>query len=1422
MNRSSLLKSPLIILIQAILFFTYPLIGKSQSLPGLQFQQINSDEGLSQNYISCLLQDDKGYMWIGTKDGLNRYDGYQFEIYRKEAFNPASLSHSYITSLHEDPHHNLWAGTVDGSLNLFDREKNRFLPISMTTAGIKNSFPISAISSGSGDSLWIGTASGDIFLLEFSSGKKDSLFREENNLPLRIGLKPIAKLSERINCFYKDGTTLWIGTEKGVKLLDMKNPSSTLHIPFFPAISKVLPAHNSASQTIITHEEIPAKKFAPILHNIHGIRGEKNGNIWIVSDTSIFQFNKELKKYISFHSGEKHHESRLIRSLAINENSIGKKIWAGLYSGLAILNLEDSTINYYYSSSLQKRGGFSGATISACFDKSGTLWLGSSGFGLNTFSPEVSLFNRPDNSMSNDWRNISNLSVRSFYQFKKTGKADPAQPLWLGAQSGLYEINLVSGLGKKIELDIFRKENINSVIHALDGDNAGNLWAGFEKGLIRYQPATGKSTIWQVDHSDNSAGTPAHSRVLKIVCQNTDTIWLITDHALIKFQPSAKHFTFYPFPSSFSSQENIGFTYPVMYLDKENKIWLGTHSGLFYFDPVQEKYSRHYMHNPLDTHGLSANWITSIYPDFTQPEKIFWIGTAGGGLNKFDLETATFLHLMEQDGLPNNNIYGILGDSLGTLWISTNKGISRFNPATKLFTNFDIANNLQDNEFNFGAFYKNHSGTLFFGGIKGFNYFTPRKIHSSQITGPLLITGFRITGDPAKQGFIVPENMDNQDKIHLPYNLNNFTITLSSMDFSAPSKNEYAYRLLNKNENWVYIGTERHITFTDVPPGEYIFQAKATNSTGYWNPEIKQFIIFISRPWWKTDLAYIFYMILGVAAIVFLRKRELARVVLKNKLELEEIEAGKLKELDEMKSRFFANISHEFRTPLTLIIGPLEDAKREKDPQSLKKLIPAMLTSSKRILQLINQILDLSRLDAHKYHIHTDRQDIIPFVQLIVNSFSSLSIRKDIQLEVKVDPFLRKKLIEEDIFYFDSDVLEKILTNLLSNAFKFTPAGGFIEVGIEIYEKDSHYLHLQVKDNGTGLPKEKASKLFDRYYQGQESDSFPGGSGIGLALVRELVEMHQGKVFVNTELDMGTTFSCIFPFENRISKGKKNSVKLQNDYATLAKNKDNAEVFESTAHLKKDKPLILVVDDQPEMRNYIISRLYIDYSIMEAGNGNEALRVATHRIPDLIISDVMMPGMEGFELCRLLKTDTKTSHIPIILLTALAGENDKIGGLSTGADAYLVKPFNSKELLVRVQNLIAIRNKMRAKFSKRLEVKPSEIAVTPQDSQFVQKLLETIEREIDNSQFTVNDLAKEANMSISQLNRKLKAIINQSASRFIQSVRLHRALDLLKNEAGNISEIAYQTGFETPSYFSKVFKSYFGYLPSEKEKFMEK
>jgi signal transduction histidine kinase/DNA-binding response OmpR family regulator len=782
--------------------------------------------------------------------------------------------------------------------------------------------------------------------------------------------------------------------------------------------------------------------------------------------------------------------------------------------------------------------------------------------------------------------------------------------------------------------------------------------------------------------------------------------------------------------------------------------------------------------------------------------------------------------------------------------------LSRFNPQTETFRNYDVHDGLSSNQFYPGAFFKGRDDALFFGGISGLNYFFPDHIKDNTWVPEIVITGFRIFNEPVT----INRNlvMENEDviflskhisatrEIVLSYRENIFSFEFAALDYRSPTKNKYAYQMEGVDPGWVYTDASRRFaSYTHLDPGEYIFKVKGSNNDGIWNEEGTSIKITILPPWWRTNWAYSFYVLLILSIVYSIWRFQTNRLKMRQQMEMEHFEADKLREVDRLKSHFFANISHEFRTPLTLIQGPVKQMLAREFKGNPDEQYRMILRYSDRLLNLINQILDLSKLESGRMTLRVSQTDVPQFLKGIVQSFASLAERKKITLKFKADD-------EFMVGYLDRDKLEKIVTNLLSNAFKFTPEGGTIVVDLSLrgdmaqaistrqslpFQVDgiatsrqvgtrndsitTGSIEIKVSNTGAGIPLDQLDKIFDRFYQTDESYTNDSkGTGIGLALAKELVEAHHGEIRAESELNKGTTLTVWLPIERDHFKPEE----IVDVHLSLPSNEelkgdvlDDIPTDEAVTKPKipKSAPLLLIVEDNPDVTAYIRSFMEKNYHIITAENGEVGLKKAFKKFPDLIISDVMMPVMDGFELCHKLKSDENTSHIPVILLTAKADMDSKIEGLEFGADDYVTKPFDARELLARVKNLIEQRKKLHEKFSRMIEIKPGEIAASSMDEQFLKRLLNVFEAHVDESDFSTEDFAREVGMSRSNLHLKLKALTNQPTHEFLRTLRLKRAAQLLKKSTGNVTEVAYAVGFNNLSHFTKIFRQQFGQTPSE-------
>jgi signal transduction histidine kinase/DNA-binding response OmpR family regulator len=858
--------------------------------------------------------------------------------------------------------------------------------------------------------------------------------------------------------------------------------------------------------------------------------------------------------------------------------------------------------------------------------------------------------------------------------------------------------------------------------------------------------------------------------------------------------------------------------------DSFGTLWVGTNlGGLYKYDRKTEKF----LYSAL-------NLIGPIYED---KEGNFWVADYFTGLNLYDREKgAVIASYGQEEGLASNSIIGILEDDQNNLWIATAFGLSKFNIKTRTFRNYYKEDGLPDNEFTIGN--QGPDGKMYFNTNGGLIVFHPDSIKDDPTPPQVVLSGISLFNRPGEklnyEGFI-----SELKEITLPYDQNDLRFDYVGLHYSVPSRNKYKYILENFDDDWVDAGNQRYATYTNLDPGEYVFRATASNKDGVWNQTGISITLIITPPWWQTTWAYLFYILSTVGIIYFIWKAQLKRLRIKHEYEMSIFEAQKLHEVDELKSRFFTNISHEFRTPLTLILGPVKQVIERIKDEKTKDDLSIVHRNANKLLELVNQLLDISKLESGNMKLQTTPQNFIPLLKALVLSFTSYAERKRITLKFNTTE-------NEIIVYLDKDKVEKVITNILSNAFKFTPKGGRIEVtvtrslsssvGHSHSELDSespnemkklkrvqldNYVEISISDTGIGIPKEKMSKIFDRFYQVDGSHTREQeGTGIGLSLTKELVELHRGKIEVESEEGKGTTVTISIPLgkeylkPEEICESDKNEVSSETK-ETIYFEETKSEKFDLNLITQIEKPILLIVEDNSDVRNYIKDNLIKDYRILEAVDGEDGWNKSIEQIPDLIVSDVMMPKMDGFELCKKLKTDGRTSHIPVILLTAKAAKQDKIEGYDIGADEYIMKPFEPDELRVRIKNLIEQRKRLHEHFQKKGILDLDQSKFTSFDKKFLQKAFDIITQKISDSSFTVEAFADNLAVSRSLLHKKIVALTGEAPRDLIRRIRLKKAAELIEKKFGNLSEIALEVGFDNPAYFSECFKKQFGISPSQ-------
>jgi len=1352
----------------------------------IQFEHLSVKEGLSATTVLSILQDSRGFLWIGTYEGLNRYDGYSFKTFKHDSDDSTSLSSNNIRAIYEDSSGFIWVGTWSSGLNKYDREQEKFFHYfhSPDDSQSLSSNDITSLYQDKSNYLWIGTLGG-LNKLDLAKQK----FIHYTHTPS----DPTSISSNKIFSVIIDKSgTLWIATADGLNSFD-KEKEQFIHYK-----------HDSSDPTSISNNKV------------YTIFEDKFGFIWVGTfGGGLNKFDRETKRFTHYiHDSDDPTTISGNKIYSIYQDSRGE-LWIGTYeNGLNRFDSKNERFIHYTNDpdnpfSLSDNGVFA-----IYEDISGVLWVGTWDGGLNKYYAAEEKFVHYSH-IADDPKSLNNNAVRSFCE-------DNSGSIWVGTDGGgLNKLDRESNQFTHYTNNPDDPFSLsNDVVYSICKDSTGNFWIGTGGGGLNKFDTETKRFIHYKSNPDDPASIS--DNFLSLVYEDKrGALWIGSSiSGLIKFDRAKEKFVQYTHNPDDSTSLSQGKIYSI-FEDNSGVLWIGLlGGGLNRFDHKTEQF-KHYKNIPGDSSSLSNNVVSSIYED---KSGVLWIGTEGG-LNKFDRENEEFLNYRKADGLPSDMINGILEDDYGNLWLSTNNGISKFNPVDKTFRNYDVMDGLQSNEFNQWSYYKNKTGELLFGGNNGFNVFHPDSIDKIENSHkpPVIITEFQLLHKPVPIGFnkstnrsILEKSITETEEIELLYDDNVISFEFAALDFHVPEKNQYAYYMEGFDKDWTYTYADRRfVNYTNLSPGEYTFRVKASNNDGVWNEEGASLRIIIAHPWWATWWAYILYGIFAVVLFSTSTRFYLNRQRLRHQLELEHEHAAKLLEVDQMKSRFFANISHEFRTPLTLIIGPSQSIIKETTKEEIKKKAGTIKKNASRLLSLINQLMDLSKLDAGKLKLEASHGNIVKFIKGVAMLFESLAERKDIILKVKSSN-------NEINAYFDKEKMEKVLTNLLSNSFKFTPEGGKITVTVS--EREANSIVIKIRDTGIGISKEEIPRLFDRFYQVDSSQTREQqGTGIGLSLTKELVELHSGTISVESMEGEWTEVTITLPL------GKEHLLPeeiVEADDSTIEGNVlvEDEDIMRSSELKKsysedfdKDKTIILIVEDNSDVREYIKESLGEDYQVEEAVNGEQGVRKAENIIPDLIISDIMMPKMDGNELTRILKNDEKTSHIPIILLTAKTEQDSKLEGLATGADDYLVKPFDTEELQIRIKNIIENRRKLQKKFREGEFVSPrgKEKKLSRIDEHFMNKIMEVIEQHISEEEFTIEEFGNEVGMSRSQIHRKLKALSGKSASRYIRSVRLARAKKMIDDQNGNISEIAYSVGFSSPAYFTKCFKDEFGYPPSD-------
>ncbi|MCG8310054.1 MAG: ATP-binding protein [Cytophagales bacterium] len=1365
------------------LFLIYILLLSSYVINAQQtktiFNQYTIRDGLSHNTVNCITQDSLGFMWFGTMDGLCRFDGNNFKVFKSIPDNPNSLCHNLVKSICIDQKGGLWIGTARG-LSRLHIATNQFAQYYAQDSSHLSFNNIEIVYCDSRGEIWVGTQGGGL-------NKFDAATQTFSQF--KAGNKPGSLSNDNVHWVFEDKNgTMWVGTEGGgLNRLIYKDSE-----PFFDYF-----------------QFEPEDGNYQALSCVRSIQQDFNGNIWVGTWGGGAGMLDEQKGKFQYFRQEKGSEkgvsdSRVISILAASN----KELWLGTEDGgLNRFRFEDASFEKIKMERTSPFGLKSNNIRAIYEDRSQRIWLGTSGGGVFSFGSDKSTFSTVP--IKNEaFEDVENQDVYAI--------AENDESLWIGTNGGgLYQSILKNDPGSEnqyAEEMIFRNIELGSdIVHALSYDNWGRLWAGTLGGglnLVEFIDDSEQPTITKFTINNPAQNSVSYNDIRSLYNDRLGNLWIGTAGGgldkLVVAKRGEYYFEHYKHDatnnSSISNNDIRAITE-----DKSGNIWVGTAFGLNKLSkPDRNNKFETFFSQPEITGTLSGNWINSLFVD---AEGMLWIGT-DAGLNRLDTETNEIKVYTESDGLVNNVVKAISGDEHGNLWITSVNGISMFSKINGTFYNFYENDGLLSNEFNTNAVFTNSKGQVIIGGTQGVNSFTPQKVlRYNQITA-LHITDFKLFNRSVKVGErihgrkLLENDISIQKELDLKYNENSFSFEFAALDYSNAEKISYQYKLDGFNRSWQMAdANHRFATYTNLGGGNYTFRVKAIS--GVPGDEIPESTIelHIDFPYWLRWWAFVLYVI-GIGTLFyFVRRYNKNKAKFGEDLRVANMEREKDRELNALKQRFFMNISHELKTPLTLILGPLENIQQDKDLQEKHKSVLSLIKRNAEILsRLITQMMDFSKQERGVLKLKVEKADIISFVRSVMYSFYEEANRKEISFELLAE-------FESLPVWIDREKMEKIIFNLLSNAFKYTPNGG--EIGIIILkDQTAKTLIIKVEDSGKGIKSSEHQQVFERFYQVNSDDS-ETGTGIGLSLAKEMVELHGGKIAVESEEGKGSRFIVEIPLIET-TFGNDEKVETEERPGQSAIDKD---VLESFKNQKYRKPRVLIVEDNYDLCSFLRSILDEKYYVSISHNGEEGLQKALELVPDIIVSDIMMPKMDGITFCNRIKSNISVSHVPVLLLTAKSGKDSVLSGFESGADDYIEKPFDTDILLARMQALMENRERIWKQLQKKPVGKITSKKLNNLDRAFLEKLEKMVVLKMEEVEFSVEELGKQIGMSRATLYRKIKGLTGKTAIEYVRVIRLNEAMKLLQQNSANYTFVAEKVGFKDIDYFKKCFKKQFGLSP---------
>jgi len=1322
------------------------------------FKNINTDQGLSSNSVNAVMRDKQGYLWVGTNIGLNRFDGYNTQIFKHNVNNSGSLNANYILWLKQDAGGVLWIFTQLG-LNVFDYQheivSSNYQPI-LAERGIS-----------------------DIHLLNTVCGKtKTAHFVDNYEVKIyNHTTKSIVKVAkDNREIYYQTGS---FDNDDNLWLIDD---------------ACILYKVNTKNGKIITRSNYLSRSNKTFNNSMFI---DKRNNLWItLNSTSLYLLNTKTNKLTDFKKDVSNapFNSFPIRTVIEDDNNT---MWIATdHGGICLLNPFDFSYKCILEDDKNPLS-LSENTITALFpDTDGAIWVGTYKQGVDYYHPlnrRFTTYKIPGATNYND--------INCFAE-------DTEGNIFIGTNGkGLFKYNLKTNTYSPVNYN--SKGNIDNTIVSLLYDSKGRLWIGtYMDGLYCYN---GKKFVHYFNNPKSNPILP-DDNIWSLVEDANQTIWIGTlNVGFHHFDEKANKFI------QFANDKNKYASIECGFRDKNNYLLFGSTWGIIMLKP-NGQYHRYFNFNKNNDSFAERNYINSIAQD---KKGYYWIATQSG-LAIMDGVTGNYHFLNADAGLVNKSISMVLVDKSNTVWASTASGIfmlkivdyGQLNDIKTNIVRFGKDDGLQDNKFNGKSAYLTQKGKLFFGGINGFNVIDPNKLILDKNTANVVLSKLYINnefisiGEKVSGRVLLEKSLSYTKDITLKHDENTVTITFTALNFLHPEKNNFEYQLEGFDDKWITIDASNpKATYNNLGRGTYTFNVRVKNNGLYPNVEPTSLTIEVLPPFWWSWPAFLLYFIIVSALIVFIYRYLVDRATFELRLSKEHQERQHIEEISAMKVKFFTNLSHELRTPVSLIMLPVENMLSKNLDANLKNNLTMVLRNAKRLLFIVNQLLDFRKLEVGEITYHPVMGNIVNFIKDVTLPFMDIAQNKNIKLTVRSN-------VEELYTNFDHNKLERIIFNLLSNSFKYTGNRGSIDVSIFYQENNAMPIRIELSDTGIGIEKDKISNIFKPFYQAENQGTIANmGTGIGLSITYEFVRLHNGIINVESAVDKGTTFIIELPMTEERAPVLKED--LPEEELIISAESTKLPTIDS---ISKKSKTVLIVDDNDDFRFYLVENLRGMYNVIEANNGKIAYEKANRFIPDIIVSDVTMPVMDGYELCSKLKSEVNTSHIPIILLTANTMDEDKITGFEAGADDYISKPFNVGVLKARIRNMLIKKDEQRSKLNKQSGLDISEINLPTLDEKLLDKVNKFTLENIANTEFGIEELSKLIGMSTVYLNKKISALTGKTTSEYVRSIRLRKAAQLLEKSDMSISEVAYEVGYNSPKYFSKYFKDEYKILPSEYRK----